>query len=90
MPLLLDTSRSASTNEIYASNCVTIGLVNNMPDPALEATERQFVDLIRVAASMRRGLMPRSLYSAAPLTARVPHPASASQAIFLLAYRRLC
>jgi len=51
MPLLLDTSRSASTNEIYASNCVTIGLVNNMPDPALEATERQFVDLIRVAAS---------------------------------------
>jgi len=51
MPLLLDTSRSASANEIYASNCVTIGLVNNMPDPALEATERQFVDLIRVAAS---------------------------------------
>src|ERR1700680_3805140 len=51
MPLLLDTSRSASTNEIHASNCVTIGLVNNMPDPALEATERQFIDLIRVAAS---------------------------------------
>src|ERR1700719_2949440 len=51
MPLLLDTSRSASTNEIHASNCVTIGLVNNMPDPALEATERQFIDLIRAAAS---------------------------------------
>src|ERR1700691_5484162 len=51
MPLLLDTSRSASANEIHASNCVTIGLVNTMPDPALEATERQFIDLIRAAAS---------------------------------------
>ena len=47
----VDTSRSASANEIHASNCVTIGLINNMPDPALEATERQFVDLIRAAAS---------------------------------------
>jgi homoserine O-succinyltransferase/O-acetyltransferase len=51
MPLLLDTSRSASTNEIRAANCVTIGLVNNMPDPALEATERQFIELVRAAAS---------------------------------------
>jgi homoserine O-succinyltransferase len=51
MPLLLDTSRSASTNEIRAANCVTIGLVNNMPDPALDATERQFIELIRAAAS---------------------------------------
>jgi len=53
MPLFLDTSQSASTNEIHASNCVTIGLVNNMPDPALEATERQFVDLIRAAAASK-------------------------------------
>src|SRR5258708_33359093 len=51
MPLLLDTSRSASTNEFRASNCVTIGLINNMPDPALDATERQFIELIRPAAS---------------------------------------
>jgi len=51
MPLLLDTSRSASTNEIRAANCVTIGLVNNRPGPALEATERQFIELIRAAAS---------------------------------------
>src|SRR6202047_83663 len=51
MPLLLDTSRSASTNEVHASNCVTIGLINNMPDPAIDATERQFTDLIRAAAS---------------------------------------
>ena len=50
MPLLLDTSRSGSANEVRASNCVTIGLINNMPDAALEATERQFVDLIRAAA----------------------------------------
>src|SRR6202040_2812595 len=51
MPLLLDTSRSASANEIHASNCVTIGLINNMPDPAIDATERQFIDLVRAAAS---------------------------------------
>src|SRR5580704_4318902 len=51
MPLLLDTSRFPSTNEFRASNCVTIGLINNMPDPALDATERQFIELIRAAAS---------------------------------------
>jgi homoserine O-succinyltransferase len=51
MPLLLDTSRSAASNEFRAANCVTIGLINNMPDAAVEATERQFVDLIRAATS---------------------------------------
>src|ERR1700724_4002475 len=51
MPLLVDTPRSASANEIPASNCVTIGLINNMPDPAIDATERQFTDLVRAAAS---------------------------------------
>ena len=51
MPLLLDPSRCVSPNEFRASNCVTVGLINNMPDPALEATERQFTDLIRAAAS---------------------------------------
>ena len=51
MPLLLDTSRAVSTNEFRATNCVTIGLINNMPDPALDATERQFIELIRAAAS---------------------------------------
>jgi homoserine O-succinyltransferase len=51
MPLFLDTGRSAA--ELNAANCVTIGLVNNMPDAAFEATERQFTGLIREAAPSR-------------------------------------
>jgi homoserine O-succinyltransferase len=51
MPLLPDTVRSAATKDFRASNCITIGLVNNMPDAAVESTERQFVDLIRAASS---------------------------------------
>jgi homoserine O-succinyltransferase len=31
-------------------NCVNIGLINNMPDPALDATERQFRALLQAAA----------------------------------------
>jgi homoserine O-succinyltransferase len=31
-------------------NCVDIGLINNMPDPALDATERQFRGLLAAAA----------------------------------------
>src|SRR2546426_6899243 len=31
-------------------NCLDIGLVNNMPDSALEATERQFLALLEAAA----------------------------------------
>jgi homoserine O-succinyltransferase/O-acetyltransferase len=49
MPLLLDTARSGSTVDLRGRNCLTIGLINNMPDAAWEATERQFVDLIRAA-----------------------------------------
>ena len=33
---------------------LTIGLVNNMPDPALKATERQFMKLLQAAAGQRR------------------------------------
>jgi len=33
---------------------ITIGLVNNMPDPALKATERQFMRLLQAAAGPRR------------------------------------
>jgi homoserine O-succinyltransferase len=51
MPLLTDTAESAATHEFRASNCITVGLVNNMPDAALDATERQFVELIRAASS---------------------------------------
>ncbi len=47
MPLLLDTARNGSAVDLRGKNCLTIGLVNNMPDAACEATERQFVDLLR-------------------------------------------
>jgi homoserine O-succinyltransferase len=33
---------------------LTIGLINNMPDPALKATERQFKKLLHAAAGSRR------------------------------------
>jgi homoserine O-succinyltransferase/O-acetyltransferase len=52
MPVCLDREparpgRSAAADDASA---VTIGLVNNMPDPALQATERQFVALLGAAA----------------------------------------
>ena len=50
MPILLDTARSPSAVDLRGRNCLTIGLVNNMPDAACEATERQFLDLVRAAA----------------------------------------
>ena len=40
--------RGADTRQ--RPNELTIGLVNNMPDPALEATEGQFVSLLESAA----------------------------------------
>jgi homoserine O-succinyltransferase/O-acetyltransferase len=49
MPLFLDCGRSGSAAELNAANCITVGLINNMPDAAFEATERQFTDLIRAA-----------------------------------------
>jgi homoserine O-succinyltransferase/O-acetyltransferase len=49
MALFLDTPRSGPAIELNAANCVTIGLINNMPDAAVEATERQFTDLIRAS-----------------------------------------
>jgi homoserine O-succinyltransferase/O-acetyltransferase len=33
-----------------SSRCLTIGLINNMPDGALEATERQFISLLGAAS----------------------------------------
>jgi hypothetical protein len=51
MPLFLDTGRSPA--ELNAANCVTVGLINNMPDAAFEATERQFAELIREVAPSR-------------------------------------
>jgi homoserine O-succinyltransferase/O-acetyltransferase len=51
MPLLLDTARSGPAVELHGDNCLTIGLVNNMPDPAWQATERQFLGLVRAATT---------------------------------------
>jgi homoserine O-succinyltransferase len=51
MPLFLDAGHNPA--ELNAANCVTIGLINNMPDAAFEATERQFAELIRQAAPSR-------------------------------------
>jgi homoserine O-succinyltransferase len=50
MPLLLDTAQSASVHAVRGASCVNVGLINNMPDRALEATERQFSDLIRAGS----------------------------------------
>ena len=50
MPLLLDTAQSASVHAVRGASCVNVGLINNMPDTALEATERQFSDLIRAGS----------------------------------------
>jgi homoserine O-succinyltransferase/O-acetyltransferase len=36
------------------ARCIEIGLVNNMPDAALEQTERQFIGLVKAAAGARR------------------------------------
>ena len=51
MPLLLDTLRPGAAVDLRGRNCLTIGLVNNMPDAACEATERQFIELLRGAAN---------------------------------------
>jgi homoserine O-succinyltransferase/O-acetyltransferase len=50
MPLLPDTAQSGPRRDARAADCVTVGLINNMPDAALEATERQFTDLVRLSA----------------------------------------
>jgi homoserine O-succinyltransferase len=49
MALFVDTGRPGIAGELDAGKCLTIGLINNMPDAAIEATERQFTDLIRAA-----------------------------------------
>jgi homoserine O-succinyltransferase/O-acetyltransferase len=73
MPLLFDIERPGSTAEVRAADCVTVGLVNNMPDAALKATERQFVELLRESA---RSAVVRLLLFAVP---EVPRSDSARQ-----------
>lgn len=47
----------------WTSKCVNIGLINNMPDAALEATERQFLTLLDSAAD---GILVRLSFYALP------------------------
>ena len=78
MPICLDRDRSAdnllagaeclrekSPVEFHESDagCIDIGLINNMPDSALEATERQFLSLLDAAAD---GLVVRLTLYALP------------------------
>lgn len=51
MPLLVDTSRPSATQILRTANAITVGLINNMPDAALDSTERQFTTLVRAASS---------------------------------------
>jgi homoserine O-succinyltransferase len=51
MPLLLDTLRPGPAVDLRGRNCLTIGVVNNMPDAACEATARQFIELLRGATN---------------------------------------
>jgi homoserine O-succinyltransferase len=53
MPVYFERERTSAPTEISESDprCITIGLVNNMPDAALQATERQFVALLGGAAA---------------------------------------
>jgi homoserine O-succinyltransferase/O-acetyltransferase len=67
MPLLFDIERPGSTIEVHTANCVTVGLINNMPDAALKATERQFVDLMREST---RNTVVRLLLFAIPAVPR--------------------
>jgi homoserine O-succinyltransferase/O-acetyltransferase len=50
MPLVVDRGTSASATWPAAERCLELGLVNNMPDSALESTQRQFVELVQAAA----------------------------------------
>ncbi len=49
MPLFVDSAGQTPSIDLNAPNCISIGLINNMPDAALAATERQFSNLIRSA-----------------------------------------
>src|SRR5438034_9964843 len=57
--------REKSPVEFHESDagCIDIGLINNMPDAALEATERQFLALLDAAAD---GMVVRLKFYALP------------------------
>lgn len=69
MPLEVEHRGSRSRSKARSREDVTIGLVNNMPDPALEATELQFGTLLGAAAD---SLTVRLRFSSLPQLARGP------------------
>jgi homoserine O-succinyltransferase/O-acetyltransferase len=68
MPLIIDSAQIRADPGPPPAP-ITLGLINNMPDAALEATERQFSDLLRAAAGSRRV---RLLFSHLPEIRRGP------------------
>ena len=68
MPVFVDSANFnvallGKTAPFESSNCITIGLINNMPDEALKATERQFLSLLDAAS---HGLQVRLLHFMLP------------------------
>src|SRR5580704_8809591 len=61
MNLLRD--KPTATFQERSSKCITIGLINNMPDGALDATERQFISLLESASE---GMLVRLSFHALP------------------------
>ena len=53
MPLEVEHLGSSSRSPAHSRDGILIGLLNNMPDPALEATELQFSALLTAAAGSR-------------------------------------
>lgn len=56
-------ARSPAEYHDWSSRCINIGLINNMPDAALEATERQFLTLLDAASG---GILVRLSFYALP------------------------
>jgi len=50
MPVVLDGVRCAPADPARTDGAIEIGIVNNMPDAALELTERQFIGLLAAAS----------------------------------------
>jgi homoserine O-succinyltransferase len=50
MPVLMDSAPSGNGVGPAPGRFLELGLINNMPDAALESTERQFLELLRAAA----------------------------------------
>src|SRR5258708_1187615 len=50
MPVLIDRAPPGRGLRAAPERFLELGLVNNMPDAALESTERQFLEVLRAAA----------------------------------------